>query len=590
VVDDSWTTLSRLLHLLRCRAILVLVLVLGVAAAGAITLLQLRADSSRRAETRVESVSFALAALESAPFSADPRSGGSAGYARAQIRLDSGFISENLRDLIVSGSAPAPLLVIQAAVRDAAPAIQQIFEIGAYRGGYAGPDRLAISREQRDLQTRVTSTLGLLGQARGIYSRRAASASREAVFGSLATVLLLLSIFVLFYRRATSAQAAAEHLSAENVRLLEASRDEAITDPLTALGNRRAFKRELERILPRVSEDDELMVVMFDLDGFKQYNDTFGHGAGDALLARLAGRLKHTAAGSATAYRMGGDEFCLLAQTTVVGGERLVHGAVAALGDAGEGWQIGCSWGVSWMPSEATGASDALRLADERMYGQKAGRATAGYQATAALVQVLIERDVDLSTHISRVAELACATARQLGLPDHEITGIGLAAQLHDIGKAAIPESILEKPAPLDSDEWAFMRRHTLIGERIIAAAPSLAHTAHLVRSSHERFDGSGYPDGLAGTDIPLGARIIAVCDAYDAMIAPRPYREPKAIPDALIELRSCSGSQFDPDVVDAFAALGAALGQDSGLPLRLPIPGDPASDGGGLAGWAVDS
>jgi diguanylate cyclase (GGDEF)-like protein len=302
---------------------------------------------------------------------------------------------------------------------------------------------------------------------------------------------------------------------------------------------------------------------MFDLDGFKQYNDTFGHGAGDALLARFAQRLRD-AAGSATAYRMGGDEFCVLAQVSITNGGELVHSVVGALSDTGEGWQVGCSWGVSWMPSEATGPSDALRLADERMYAQKTSRTTVSLQTTAALVQVLIEQDFALSTHISRVARLARATAERLGLPEHEVTRVGLAAQLHDIGKTAIPESILAKPAPLNDEEWAFMRRHTLIGERIIAAAPSLAHTAHLVRSSHERFDGAGYPDGLVGEDIPFGSRIITLCDAYDAMIAPRPYRHQMNVPDALNELQACAGSQFDPDVVDAFVTL--ALEDETGL------------------------
>ena len=141
-------------------------------------------------------------------------------------------------------------------------------------------------------------------------------------------------------------------------------------------------------------------------------------------------------------------------------------------------------------------------------------------------------------------------------MPEPEAIRIRLAAQLHDIGKTAIPDSILDKPAALNDDEWAFIRRHTLIGERIIAAAPALSHTANLVRSSHERVDGAGYPDGLRGTDIPLGSRIIAVCDAYDAMVAPRSYRSQLGHAAATEELRRCAGSQFDLDVVTAFCAI----------------------------------
>ena len=124
------------------------------------------------------------------------------------------------------------------------------------------------------------------------------------------------------------------------------------------------------------------------------------------------------------------------------------------------------------------------------------------------------------------------------------------------MGKSALPDTLLNKPGRLDAAEWEFMRGHTLAGERIIRAAPALAHTADLVRSSHERFDGDGYPDRLAGEAIPLGASIIAVCDAFDAMVTDRPYRDAMPTADALAELRRCSGSQFHPDVTDAFCAL----------------------------------
>jgi response regulator RpfG family c-di-GMP phosphodiesterase len=144
-------------------------------------------------------------------------------------------------------------------------------------------------------------------------------------------------------------------------------------------------------------------------------------------------------------------------------------------------------------------------------------------------------------------------------MTDAEVAHVHHAAELHDIGKVAIPGAILSKPGPLDEDEWAFMRRHTIIGERILAGAPALAVAGRLVRASHERFDGGGYPDGLAGPDIPLGARIIAVCDSFDAMLANRPYSESRSTDEALAELRRCAGGQFDPRVVDAFATVLAA-------------------------------
>jgi HD-GYP domain-containing protein (c-di-GMP phosphodiesterase class II) len=171
------------------------------------------------------------------------------------------------------------------------------------------------------------------------------------------------------------------------------------------------------------------------------------------------------------------------------------------------------------------------------------------------LLRVIAERHPDLGEHVDGVAALAEATAFELGMSDDQRTAVRQAATLHDIGKAAVPDAILKKPGPLDEHEWVFMRRHTVIGERIMQAAPALAAAAPLVRSSHERFDGSGYPDALAGAEIPVGARIIAVCDAYDAMVSDRPYRAAMPHSAAIAELRRCAGTQFDPAVVSAFVA-----------------------------------
>jgi HD-GYP domain-containing protein (c-di-GMP phosphodiesterase class II) len=208
------------------------------------------------------------------------------------------------------------------------------------------------------------------------------------------------------------------------------------------------------------------------------------------------------------------------------------------------------------LPAETADAAEALRLADRRMYAQKnRGRGSAGRQSTDVLLKVLAERSPDLGEHMHDVTALCEAVAERLELPPEEATPLLQAAALHDVGKAAIPDAILNKPGPLDADEWAFMKRHTIIGERILGAAPALAAVARIVRSCHERFDGTGYPDGLAGAAIPLGARVVFACDAFDAMTSDRPYRSAMRRGEAEEELRRGAGSQFDPDVVEALCA-----------------------------------
>ena len=190
------------------------------------------------------------------------------------------------------------------------------------------------------------------------------------------------------------------------------------------------------------------------------------------------------------------------------------------------------------------------------MYELKAGRASASRQSTDVLLRVLNERSPGIGEHLGEVSDLAMRTAEHLGLPEHEVKRIELAAELHDVGKVAIPDSILNKPGPLDEEEWDFMRRHTEIGERIVIAAPSLAYTAELVRASHERHDGRGYPDARSADEIPIGASIICVCDAFDAMTSTRPYSDAVSVEEALAEVRRCAGSQFRPDVALAFCEI----------------------------------
>jgi two-component system cell cycle response regulator len=347
----------------------------------------------------------------------------------------------------------------------------------------------------------------------------------------------------------------------DKLRLLDRSRHEALTDSLTSLGNRRRFMREIEHELRQADNRHPLVLILFDLDGFKLYNDTFGHPAGDALLMRLATSLESAVAGRGRAYRMGGDEFCVIGSAARVGPGALIDAAAAALTEEGEGFAVTCSYGSVLLPDEAGAVSDALRIADGRMYVHKnRHRPSAGRQSMDVLLRVLHERDSALGKHLAGVADLAEAVGRRLRIPVEQLETIRHAAELHDIGKVAIPEEILAKPGALTEDEWEFVRRHTLIGERILDAAPALGQAAKLVRSTHERFDGTGYPDRLTGEQIPLGARIIAVCDAFDAMTSERAYASALTIEEGLRELFRCAGTQFDPEVVEAFYAVQAEL------------------------------
>jgi two-component system, cell cycle response regulator len=337
----------------------------------------------------------------------------------------------------------------------------------------------------------------------------------------------------------------------ENSRMLKASRQEAETDALSGLRNRRKLQSDLaERIAGGGARSSVLL--MFDLDGFKGYNDSFGHPAGDALLVRLAGRLDRVAGSAGTAYRLGGDEFCLLVDGGFADIPRLRERAYAALSEDGDGFSIRSSCGAAVLPDEAPTAADALRLADIRMYEHKSSRPSAGKQTMSALLSALEERDPALADHTGQVTRLVTEVAQALGLGRDVVERVALAAQLHDIGKIAIPESIISKPAKLTEAEWDFVRRHTLIGERIVSAAPALASVGELVRSSHERWDGTGYPDALRGEEIPLGARIIFACDSYDAMTSDRPYARAMTPAEALTELADHAGTQFDPVIVDA--------------------------------------
>jgi len=353
-------------------------------------------------------------------------------------------------------------------------------------------------REPFILEYRVITASG---EARWVHEQG------RAIFGDDGDVLYLDgSIFDIGERKRLEAQL--EHL--------------AYHDPLTGLPNRRRLMEDL------AAGSGRHLLVFFDLDGFKVYNDSFGHLEGDLLLRRLGRKLGDAVGDVGNAYRLGGDEFCIFGPIPADEGTELIAACRHALSEHGEGFAVQASWGAVILPDEAPDATSALVMADQRMYEDKGvGRVSAKQQTRDVILRVLAERH----------------------------------PELHDIGKIAIPDGILNKPGPLDAEEWSFMRRHTLIGESMLSAAPALQHAAKIVRSSHERFDGGGYPDGLSGERIPLASRIVFVCDAFHAMTSSRPYGEPRTAPGALQELSNCAGTQFDPAVVKAFRAEIGELG-----------------------------
>ena len=346
-------------------------------------------------------------------------------------------------------------------------------------------------------------------------------------------------------------------LSAADILAHHTIREQALTDALTGLGNRRKLTADLAQTLRDEAGSEPSALLLFDLDGFKDYNDTFGHLAGDALLARLGARLEAAVSLDGAAYRLGGDEFCARVRVAGADSHDLISRAATALIENGPEFSIRASLGVVLLPHEADSPDHALQLADERMYADKRSRpGGARNQARAVLMRTMQAKQPDLDQHSSDVAELATRVARALGLTGETIDEIARAAELHDVGKVGIPDAILNKPGLLSAEEWTFMHQHTILGERILHGAPALRPVARLVRASHERWDGTGYPDALRGEQIPLGARIVSVCDAYEAMTTTRAYRQATTPEHACQELMDGAGTQFDPAVVAAFVTV----------------------------------
>jgi diguanylate cyclase (GGDEF)-like protein/putative nucleotidyltransferase with HDIG domain len=360
-----------------------------------------------------------------------------------------------------------------------------------------------------------------------------------------------------------------------NAQLYQNERSLAAHDPLTGLLNHRSFHDALDADLERCAREHSVSaLVLIDLDHFKQVNDEDGHASGDRVLQAAARALSEACRREDLAFRIGGDEFALLLprldQAEAV---RVADRVCAAIGEIDP--RMGASAGVA-CADRATPKSDLMGTADRRLYGAKrspAGRpARRGLASSSAftarmaldmLISALELHHASTVAHSGEVARLAESVAGRLGLDASTRELARQAALLHDLGKLAIPREVLDKPGQLSDDEWELVRRHPVDGANVLRTVRALAPLAAAVRASHERWDGHGYPDGLRGEQIPITARIVSVCDAFEAMTEDRPYREPKSLAAALEELQQCAGSQFDPAVVEACVDELASLDED---------------------------
>lgn len=369
-------------------------------------------------------------------------------------------------------------------------------------------------------------------------------------------------------------------LRAQNRELTDAKM-QAATDPLTGLGNHRSFHNTLREEARQAAERGAgLGLIIIDLDGFKEVNDSLGHLAGDQLLREVAMALCRVVQREKV-YRYGGDELAVLLPTvdqpqTVAIAEQL-RGAILGV-SGGPGHGITASFGVAWFPDFASTPEELVYRADMAMYWAKsagknrvsAWRDMAGAGGGApygadrrrptdvitSLRMALVAKDSSSRRRAEKCAVLAGELATAFGLPDGDVAVIRLAALAHEVGSLATPDEILNKPGPLTEAEMSVVRRHPVDGANMLSQTAASGAAAEAVLHHHERFDGTGYPGGLAGDEIPVAARIIAVADSYVAMTSDRPYREAMAPQDALEQIRRGAGTQFDPAIVDAFVRL----------------------------------
>ncbi len=350
-------------------------------------------------------------------------------------------------------------------------------------------------------------------------------------------------------------------------------------DAVTGLLNHRAFHQRFLGALKRAQAQEEMVsVIIFDLNNFKLFNDTYGHMNGDKVLKTVAKSIIEVCPERSLMARYGGDEFVVgLVGASGEQAEVLAKELAGRLSDLGftkagdeRKIPITLSAGVATYPHDGTNRHDLFAIADQNLYSAKASeagvvrtseqqranralRTEGSFEVLDALVSAVDNKDRYTRKHSEDVTEYALWIAEELGLSEETMRTIRIAGLLHDVGKIGVPDEVLRKPGRLTPEEYELMKRHPRLGELIVGAIPGMEGIVDGVRSHHERWDGHGYPDQLAGDSIPFLGRILAVADAFSAMTTDRPYRKGMDWNEALKQIEENRGTQFDPELADIF-------------------------------------
>jgi len=385
----------------------------------------------------------------------------------------------------------------------------------------------------------------------------------------------------------------------ENAQLYARLEQKSRVDEITGLFNRQHFEERLKEEVSRHSRyGDVFSIFMLDLDNFKAYNDVYGHPAGDILLNHVGRIVKNSVRDADQAFRYGGDEVVVILPQTARDDAYVVAERVREQ-IAGEmekkAITVTCSIGLASYPTDGVIAGELVDVADSALYYAKRTGGNRvylsskipseplddggiygkrdGLSAIYALVSAVEARDPYIYGHSRKVSTYAGALAEAIGLSPDEVSKVSTAALLHDIGKIGIPDKVLNKKKKLNGENWEAIKTHPRLGANIIGNIPQLVPCVSSILHHHERWDGGGYPEGLKGEEIPIGARVLAIADSFEAMTSARPYRPALSREEVVKELRQGAGIQFDPYLVEVFIGIIKA-----GLPGRMKIGQDSSS------------